>query len=107
MNADINLPGTAAEHIAEHTDAVPVLLMPNEHWHGHVPTNNAPAIAWWHAKYADALARESRSAGTGIDLIAMHEKAASMISRVKARNNYRSDSLREEKGGDSKCRSSW
>src|SRR3546814_10322272 len=40
------------------------------------------------AKYADALAREPRSAGTCIDLIAMHEKADRMIARVKARNNY-------------------
>src|SRR3546814_20256869 len=47
VNADINLPGTAAEHIAEHTDAVPVLLKHTEHWHGHVPKDNAPAIAWW------------------------------------------------------------
>src|SRR3546814_10625595 len=88
MNADINLPGTAVEHIAEHTDAVPVLLKPNEHWHGHVPKNNAAAIAWWHAKYADALARERRSAGIGIDLIAMHEKADRMTARVQAGHNY-------------------
>src|SRR3546814_20019709 len=88
MNADINLPGTAVKHIAEHTDAVPVLLKPNEHWHGHVPKNNAAAIAWWHAKYTDALARQPRSAGTGIDLLAMHEKADRMNALVKARHNY-------------------
>src|SRR3546814_15451361 len=59
MNADINLPGTAAEHIAEHTDAVSVLLQPNETWHGHVPKNNASAIPWWPDKSEEEIGRAS------------------------------------------------
>src|SRR3546814_14918075 len=66
MNADINLPGTAAEHIAAHTDAVPVLLKHNEHWHGHVPKNTAAAIPRLHANYEDSLPRGPRSAGPGL-----------------------------------------
>jgi len=88
MNADINTPEAAVRYIAQHCNAQPVLLEPNEQWDGRTPKPNASAIAYWKEKYAAALASDKQQPGPSIPIPALAQKAAAMIERVRAKNNY-------------------
>lgn len=88
MNAGINTPETTVRFIERNCGAAPVLLMPNEEWDGLSEKSNDAAIAYWNARYAEALATPGDPAGPSLDFDTLREKAEAMSARVRQRNNF-------------------
>ena len=87
MNADVNTPEAAVRYLERECQAVPILLQPNEEWDGLTARSNEPALAYWHEKYAVALARDPRPCGPSVPLKRLFAKADAMMERVRRENN--------------------
>jgi hypothetical protein len=88
MNADINMPVDVVNFVADHCDADPVLLIPDERWDGLTPKHNGPALEWWAKQYSQALSREKTMPGKSVPFMDLCLKADGAMRRVRQRNNY-------------------